>query len=282
MSQRFPYNAASEFQAAGTRGPSAMRLTLSQQFLLSSSSLDRDSLSNSLSRHRNKYKKKDPPFGQKSAAELKAARGQLCYVCGTETVKSGNGLRTCPMCRSVQMQSGLASHLRSLDHPEDGADLQSRKASKQGDGNQSAAVEIEASGFVTRKAWSKLAQSAHAEMTHSLGTVQLENISGLHEERTPIMVGSAKTGFYKGDRVRTALRLAGACPGAGWDPINCATGGGTVLGPGRKTGEIMVKFDYNNVTCSMKASQLEHIHIHPPATNLERSRQRKSHSQPAL
>lgn len=91
------------------------------------------------------------------------------------------------------------------------------------------------------------------------------------------MAGFVNTGYSNGDRVKTALRLPGACPGGlGWDPIASQTDEGTVTGPGRVAGEIMVKFDHSGHVVSMKMSQLQHVKFKEPTTNVDRNRRRQS------
>jgi hypothetical protein len=98
------------------------------------------------------------------------------------------------------------------------------------------------------------------------------------EEGMPIMAGYVNTGYCKGDRVKTTLRLPGACPtGRGWDPINPQTDEGVVVGPGNVTGEVMVLFDGGGHECSMKLGQI--THAKPKLENLthvERNVRRKS------
>lgn len=252
----------------GTRGPSKQRLTQS------AASLRQGALSNSLNRHRRAYSKSDARMEENTDAESQGGPAKMCYVCGAPTVESGNGLRACPECHSIQLKSGFMSRSHTIAN----AALDLVAAKKLFDPDAPEIVEdVDLNPRACRAAWTRMSTNVHAEMTHAMGTVPVDNVCGLEEEHTPIMAGFVNTGYCKGDRVKTPLRLAGACPGAGWDPINHETGQGTVQGPGRKDGEIMVKFDYNNLTCSMKMGQLEHVHIHAPATHLQRSMCRKSH-----
>lgn len=267
MASRFPIPPRILAQRPeGTRGPSGKRLTLNNS-------------EGSLPRIRGGARSKEIDIDEKPWDELKAAKGLLCYVCGTPTHEAGSGLRACPSCHCVQHKSGLMSHLYSVAHPEEcPRSPTASKARKGHDDDTQAAVQSDLNPMALRNAWARLSQTVHHDMSHALGEVPVSNVCGPDEEKTPIMHGIINTGYCKGDRVKTELRLPGACPGAGWDPINCETGQGTVTGPGRKFGEIMVKFDYNGLTCSMKLSHLEHIHVHKPSTHLERSFRRKSHS----
>merc|ERR1719482_2114295 len=128
----------------------------------------------------------------------------------------------------------------------DSAKRQGSRISVGAGGGTEEAVAIDtglANPRVSKSAWSRLARGAHQDMTQAQA---LPEMNLLDEERVPITFGFLETGYRKGDRVKTTLRLSGAVPtGHGWDPIAVQTDEGTVVGPGRNPGEIMVKFDYN-------------------------------------
>lgn len=291
-----------EYRAEGGRGPSAQRLHHIQSTgaltiqrrggfggLKSRSTIDQGSLSHSTGRL--------PSIGQPSdeirelsSEELKKGHGKLCYVCGAETLVSGSGLRACPTCHSIQLQSGLMSRSYAVAHPDavlpDGTT--SRQASKRSAAEQAKqqaeSVDSGTTNILTCKlAWKRLSQ-ASAEMSNtSVGADGfVADPSVAPEERVPIMAGIVNTGYSTGDRVKTTLRLAGAqAGGLGWDPINCETNEGTVVGPGRVAGEIMVKFDNSNQTCSMKMSQIKHVKEKGVQTNVDRGRCRKTLARPS-
>jgi len=248
--------------------------------------------------------------------ELKKAQGKLCYICGAMTMESGTGLRHCPECRSLQLKSGMTSNAYARKHPDGheaalrdgvvdrvGSAAGSRSSSKRSAGSskerqfdreplppgmggafgqvvEDAVVDSGMGGslsaFAQRRAWRRVSEAAHAEMATKTNLLPGETFVN-PEDRVPIMAGYVETGFFTGDRVKTGLRLPGACPsGIGWDPINGQTNEGSVIGEGLKPGEIMVKFDAGGHSVSMKMSQLEHVKKREPKTHVERSRCRKS------
>jgi hypothetical protein len=173
------------------------------------------------------------------------------------------------------------SHAYSIAHPDDTLPdgTSSRQASKravaeekqrQADNPSDNGLGGGLNSMGARLAWRLISAAAHAEMNAVPGQLA-------EEEKRPIWAGFVNTGYCEGDRVKTTLRLPGANPGGvGWDPINPQTDEGVVQGPGRELGEIMVKFDYSGHVCSMKMGQITHVKAKPPATNLDRSKCRKS------
>jgi len=281
------------FTATGGRGPSATRLARSS----AESSLRRGPSFGSLSRHttvdngqleRASSKSKRQVIDQDPEL-LAAARGKLCYECGTPTIESGGGLARCPECGSIQLKSGGSSHAHS--QMEERASSKSSRAGskKQGLGDITAAMMEEVSGMgnglggshnkvAAQRAWRRISSAGHVDMAFQTGlAVGVDNISNPLCERIPIKAGAVDTGFFEGDRVKSNMRLPGACPGGlGWDPINPQTDEGVAIGIGRSAGELMVKFDSGGITCSMKMSHLRHCHVREPNTMIERSRCRQS------
>lgn len=304
MSARFP--AQKGFVAEGSRGPSVRRL-VSSPGVLQPGTVQRGPLFGSLTKRRTiddgtlsrsgsaasslrpHTSGGMPESGiiAKSADEMKKAQGALCFVCGAATLESGRGLRQCPVCRSIQLAGGGMSNAFAVKHADD--EPSSRQSSKRVTeeaeaakaGNLEAAVDSgtgnQLNPLLARSAWRRISQDAQAQMAHVHGCTG-QTIIAPGEEREPIMAGFVDTGYAKGDRVKTTLRLPGAIPGGvGWDPIDCQTDEGVVIGPGNKRGEIMVQFDHSGHNCSMKMGQITHVKIKEPTTNVDRSRRRKSH-----
>jgi len=225
-----------------------------------------------------------------SAADLKNARGKLCFICGAETIESGKQMRQCTECRSMQLASGLTSHAYAVKNPDEllPNGTTSRQASKsaaaaqkqfEADNPQDTGAGAALNPAAARAAWRRLSIAGHAEgnTVKDSGLPQTGDVAD-PDVRVPVMAGPfVNTGYYIGDRVKTTLRLPGACPsGTGWDPIQAQTDEGAVTGPGHNPGEIMVRFDAGGHICSMKMSHLAHVKVKEPQTNVARSACRKS------
>lgn len=204
---------------------------------------------------------------------LVGAKGKLCYICGAPTLEQGTGLRSCSECGSLVLKSGFSSHAHSVKE-------ESRSGSKKSivsvlqdlaqapvDSGLSASMNPMAS----RSAWRRLSSAGPIGLDQAPGNNAIDP-----EDREPIMAGIVDTGYKKGDRVKTNMRLAGGKP-PGWDPIEDASKDeGTVIGPGREAGHIMVKFDHSGSIVSMKLGQIEPLKAKAAMTNVARSNARKS------
>jgi hypothetical protein len=211
-------------------------------------------------------------------ADLKAAGGELCYVCGSVTMQSGKGLRQCFACGSMQLKGGGTSHAYAMAHADDVLEdgTTSRQASKrstdQGEIDMGGGAKLNPLG--ARNAWRRISQDAAAEMAKANGFYDAK--VSYDDEDGPIMAGFVDTGYRRGDRVMTRVRLPGAVPGGcGWDPIDTQTDQGVVTGVGHTAGEIMVTFDHSGYSCSMKMSQIEKVKPKVPNSHVDRSRCRK-------
>lgn len=297
VSERFP--ARKENPPEGTRGPSGKRMTMSKHNLSSSlPSLNRGPLFGSLSRKsttdsgstRSMSKSSSSPVFEKTEEEKAASHGKLCAVCGDETAESGKGLRQCPTCHSIQLASGFASHTLNMTNPGQGLQdavhqlMAKHKIHGQFDDAISSDVVVDNglgpsnNHLAHATAWRRVSMTGHAEMAMALSGCLQE------EDKQPVMAGIVNTGYAVGDRVKTTLRLPGAAPSkVGWDPITPESNEGTVTGPGRVPGEIMVKFDHcsKDHVVSMKMSQLTHVKTKEPIGHLERSFRRKAHLKPS-
>jgi hypothetical protein len=92
----------------------------------------------------------------------------------------------------------------------------------------------------------------------------------------PVMAGFVNTGYYVGDKVRSTVRLPGGTARNGWDPMKTGTDEAFVTGPGNQPGEIMVRFEHNGVSASLKLSQIERFSAPAAKSNVERTIRRKS------
>lgn len=294
------FQAPKVYDATGNRGPSATRLGQSASgFRFESDS----QLAKNLLERKNSKQKKDKEFEDLNPELLNAAHGLLCFQCGGKTVESGNGCRKCTVCSCLVLKGGHSSSASAEKSSSSAINL-SRAGSKQSMGSRQgskasmsggqslmdvAAAMMEANGpqalgssfnrVAAGKAWRRLSVEGHHDMAVATGLFKGEtNVSDPHSELIPIVGPMGETGFFVGDRVKSNMRLPGACPGGlGWDPINPQTNEGTITGEGGKFGEIMVKFDASGTECSMKVAHLTKCKYKDPTTNIDRSRCRQTH-----
>jgi len=283
------------YSATGNRGPSATRLGQSASGFRFES--DSQLAKNLLERKGSKQKKAE--FEDLNPELLNAAHGMLCFQCGAKTTESGNGVRKCTVCSSLVLKGGHSSSASAQPSaPASRAGSKQSMGSRQGSkasqsGGQSlmdvAAAMMEANGpqalgssfnrVAAGKAWRRLSVEGHHDMALATGLFKGEtNVADPHADPIPIVGPMGETGFFVGDRVKSNMRLPGACPGGlGWDPIDPQTNEGTITGEGGKFGEIMVKFDASGIECSMKVAHLTKCKYKEPTTNIDRSRCRQCH-----
>mmetsp|Transcript_124600 Transcript_124600/g.232965 ORF Transcript_124600/g.232965 Transcript_124600/m.232965 type:complete len:290 (-) Transcript_124600:100-969(-) len=189
-----------------------------------------------------------------------------CHLCGDELKESGKGLSFCAGCHSLRLKSGHMSHAYAEKHP-------TRTASK--DGNRTKDLFAVEPGTMMNGV---AARGAGRRMSMREDGVMADDVMA-DEGPKKIMAGFIDTGYKVGDRIKSRYRPAvAAASEAGWNPLNKETDEGVVLGPGHKVGEILVKFEYGEVTASMKLHQIEHAAAKPPASNLERNVNRRQSS----
>lgn len=274
--------------AGGALSASGSRLGNTSTMMLKPHSLAKNAAQRSRTSpaHKVDWQSEDKPM---VFEDLKKSHGRLCYNCGSETAASGTGLRACPACHCIQLNSGMMSHAYSMAHPEESKHLRNSKsrsalAGKGNDDDAQGASELSnGNGLAIRKAWSQLTASMVGDMARATAPKQGPSACALDcyggaEERAPIRAGSKETPYRKGDRVKSTMRLTGSCPGAGWDLINCETGQGTVLGAGRSKGEILVKMDYSGHDCSLKMAHISPVNAPKPRSTLERMQSRRMNS----
>lgn len=193
-----------------------------------------------------------------------------CHLCGAELHDTGKGLTFCQGCHSLRLRSGRTSHAY-------GEKTASRNASKQAppkdpfDKDPGASM----SSLVARGAARRMSAREDGLLAEDVGQAA---------ESKKIMAGIVDTGYKVGDRIKSKYRPAVAAANeAGWNPLNKETDEGVVLGAGKHVGEVLVKFDYGEVTASMKLHQIEHAVSKGPVSNVERcvNRRMSSKGRPA-
>lgn len=258
-SSRFPVPESKKNEGpVGTRGPQGKRLTV----CMSTGSLPLDAFKSLANPRRgNRNRETVLQIHESSEEAVKGAHGRLCYLCGSETDVSGKGLRQCPECHSIQLQSGMMSHAYAVLHPNEGV------LHKKGKGNNNDQVSLESlegmgakmNKTAARSAWSRMGQTVHEVLDRaSPKMATIDQVPGAIE-RVP--VPNTGNRFYTGDMVRTSLRLGRPIEEhfCGWDLLASHVDEGTVTGPGRKLGEVMVIFEKTGLEASMKPNFIEKI-----------------------